>query len=64
MKQKKETKLTTLSSNELKKVNGGGFFMAVLGALAGGLLYDIVSNPRDSASAFSKGGHDIINSLN
>ncbi len=45
-----------LSKQDAKAINGGiAWFPIVLSVLAGGLVYDIVSNPSETAKNFMTG---------
>lgn len=40
-----------------KTTENGGFIQFIVGAIVGGLIYDIISDPQGAASAFSDGYH-------
>lgn len=49
--------MTELSVKEMRETQGG-FWQGVVGALLGGMLYDLVAHPNTTSQSFKKGMHD------
>lgn len=47
--------LEIMQPDELREHNGGSLIGWIVSAVIGGLLYDIVSNPKESAQSFKEG---------
>ena len=50
-----------LTPGELRKENGGSIIGWFIGAILGGLLYDIIANPGETADAWNKGKEMALN---
>lgn len=53
--------LEELTPTELRRENGGSIIGWIIGAIVGGILYDIVANPQETADAWNKGKEMALN---